>query len=1199
MSRWSVFQFETSQQLRNWWTWGFLLILVGIMGMLIVESSLYNATEEGYLFNSAFVIVTTMTIGSAMGLLLMAALSSEAATRDFHTRMFPLVCTTHLDRGAYLGGRFLAAFSLGSLLFLIVPLLLMLSNFLPVSDDLLGPFNPVPYIESLLIIALPNIFIATALFFSVSVLSRSRVAGFMMAALMFISTMFIWVYLAGVKGQWELAKWLDPLGFTHMSEMSRSTTPAEKNTLTIVSNTPLLLNRLLWVSLAGMLLTATRFRFRFIDPAAAEGNRLFRWIVQRRESRAYREPVGSRTAPAALPRVDRSFGMWTRLRQIGSVAGNAWRYLALGWGGVILAGLAILLAVLGPEASEHIGMPMVPTTWELIDFIGNRGEILWMIIPLITLYFTGELVWRERDRQMNELSDTLPLPEWGKLAGKFLGLALILATYQLLLMVACILIQIQLGYYNFEPYLYLKILLGMYLAEHLLFGALALILHVLVNQKYGGYIVGLLAFGWIEYASAVSFHNLLVYGGAPGWSYSDMRGFGPDLVPWLWFMGYWALWALVLGLIASLFRVSGTELSLARRFRMARQRLSKRTMVAWGGVTLLLLSVGGYIFYNTNILHTRYSSSEWATIRAEYERRFAPYADDPQPVRAGINLQIELYPDEGRADITGNYRLVNQSEHSIDSIHVAPDRSVETGPLEFNRPARMVLDDGELNHRIYALGEPLQPGDTLQMSFDLRLSRNGFRNGGVDPSVAEKATFFNGNAWLPAIGYQRGRELTGIGARREHGLPARKPYPALEDPEAPWDPVRAERVIFEAVVGTAEGQTALAPGILKSSWSENGRRYFHYVTPTPIRNDFAIFSADYGVRTGRWNGVEVEVFHHPGHQWNVDRIVQGAEASLDYFSREYGAYAHDVIRFVEHPADGLTLHAFPFNISYTEDFSLLNPDTSEVDFPLAIAAHEVAHHWWGGNITPALVEGAPVLSEGLAWYSAFGVVEQVHGREHLSRLMHVLRLAYLSPRSMAGPPLMRAFNDFTAYRRGPFAMFAMREYLGEDRVNQALRGLLQEFRPGTLPLPTTLDLHRNLQEVTPDSLQYLLRDLLEVNTYWHFETGGATAEPAGDGNWVVRLQVEAQKVAVDTTGAEQPLPMDDWVEIGVYDSTGDSASEPLYLKMHRIRPGEQTIEVTVPAEPGRAGIDPRHLLIDAEPDNNVTSVMQTAGENSN
>jgi hypothetical protein len=43
--------------------------------------------------------------------------------------------------------------------------------------------------------------------------------------------------------------------------------------------------------------------------------------------------------------------------------------------------------------------------------------------------------------------------------------------------------------------------------------------------------------------------------------------------------------------------------------------------------------------------------------------------------------------------------------------------------------------------------------------------------------------------------------------------------------------------------------------------------------------------------------------------------------------------------------------------------------------------------------------------------------------------------------------------------------------------------------------------------------------------------------------------------------------------------------------MHRIRTGQQTITVTVPGRPARAGIDPRHLLIDVEPGDNLMDVQ--------
>ncbi len=66
---------------------------------------------------------------------------------------------------------------------------------------------------------------------------------------------------------------------------------------------------------------------------------------------------------------------------------------------------------------------------------------------------------------------------------------------------------------------------------------------------------------------------------------------------------------------------------------------------------------------------------------------------------------------------------------------------------------------------------------------------------------------------------------------------------------------------------------------------------------------------------------------------------------------------------------------------------LIGPFRRALDFPFAVVAHEVAHQWWGHQVTPALVEGAPVLTESLAWYSAMMVMEKTYGHEHLRRLL--------------------------------------------------------------------------------------------------------------------------------------------------------------------------------------------------------------------
>jgi hypothetical protein len=203
-----------------------------------------------------------------------------------------------------------------------------------------------------------------------------------------------------------------------------------------------------------------------------------------------------------------------------------------------------------------------------------------------------------------------------------------------------------------------------------------------------------------------------------------------------------------------------------------------------------------------------------------------------------------------------------------------------------------------------------------------------------------------------------------------------------------------------------------------------------------------------------------------------------------------------------------------------------------------------------------------------------------------------MRESYRDPRSRADVPLLRASDFFLGYRKGPFAMYALREYVGQDSVDLAWRRLRARHASREPPLATSLDLYRELQAVTPDSLQGLLSDLIERNTFWELQATGASVQQSASSEWQVTLDVAARKVVVDTAGAETVMPMDDLIEIGVYAPAEDheSPGRPLYLAMHRIRTGSQTITITVRERPRRAGIDPRHLLIDMRPSDNLVDV---------
>jgi hypothetical protein len=226
------------------------------------------------------------------------------------------------------------------------------------------------------------------------------------------------------------------------------------------------------------------------------------------------------------------------------------------------------------------------------------------------------------------------------------------------------------------------------------------------------------------------------------------------------------------------------------------------------------------------------------------------------------------------------------------------------------------------------------------------------------------------------------------------------------------------------------------------------------------------------------------------------------------------------------------------------------------------------------------------------------VVKASRGDEEFRRVVAFMRRPYPYRPIRRGEPLLRALDPYLARRRGPFAMYALSEYVGSDRVNHAIRRLIESRDSVGAPPATTLDLYRELQAVTPDSLRYLLHDLFEVNANWELETERATARQTGDSAWQVTLDVRARKAAYDSAGVETDMPMDEWIPVGVFGTAeqGDKLGNPLHVQLHRIRAGPQTITVTVTSKPALAGIDPYHLLDWAEDgdggaDDNIDSVQ--------
>jgi len=1179
--------YEVATRLRSPSTWAYALIL-----FLVAMWMFMGTFDDGGAFaNAPERIAGGSVLAGMFGMLVTAALFGGAATRDVAHGTAPLLYTAPISRTQYLGGRFLGALTVNALLLVAIPLGTLAGTALSGHWDpaSVGPYRPAAWLQAYFLFLLPNLLLVGAVLFAIGALTRQMVPVYLGAIGVFIGYVVALNYAERIDSA-LVAGLIDPFGLVTLQATTEYWTESERNTRLIGLPATLAWNRALWLAVAAGVLAVLHGAFRFAHPDGGRG--------RRRRRRVVAAPEGERLRAVEVPRAAGTFGPWTAARQTLAVAGNALREVAASrWFALVLLACVGLPMLWGWNVGSTVfDTSTWPVTLLIVETVlSRRSVVLFMVLVLL---YAGELVWKARENGAAEILDAAPVPTAVQLLGRFLALAALILAFQAAALLGGLLIQALQGYHHFELGLYLRVVFGLKLVDYLLLGALAMAIHVLVDHKNLGHMVTLLAVGFTLLLGPLLGirHHLLLYGTAPGWSYSDMNGFGPFAEPLVWFRLYWLAWAALLLVVAMLLWVRGREPGLRHRLRSARRRLQGPLLRAAGVAAALILVLGGFVFYNTNVLNDYAPPAEAGAVQAMYEKRYARYLDLAHPIITHAELRVDLRPHEGAVAIDGTYRLVNRSGAPIDSLHVYLDPRMRGRSISPDRAAAEVLVDPEVGYRILRLERPLRPGESMRLRFDVALRRRGFRNDDIGTDLVGNGTYVN-RTLMPFIGYQPLFELTGEDERDRFGLPPRPGLPPAEEAAAiehRWAFRDADLVQVDAVIGTAPDQIAVTSGELLRSWTGNGRRWFHYRSKEPIAFGASIASARYDVVEDRWNDVALRILHHPAHDGNLDRIRRSMHASLDHLTQRFGAYPYDHLRIVEVPRYGGFGAAHPGMITFTEDFFFSRVREGEVDQPFYGVAHEIAHTWWGGLLRGAPVRGAALLSESLANYSAMAITEATYGAEAGRRVYEFQMRRYLRGRAtQAGEvPLLEVEGQpYLAYRKGALALWTLREHIGADAVDAALRRFLDRFRDGEPPFPTSLDLYAELRAATPDSLRPMLADWFERITLWDLRTDRATAERTGSGTWLVTLDVVARKLTADEGGVETETPMDDLVRIGVY-AAGQNGErgEPLHLARHRIRSGAQTIRVEVSRRPARAGIDPHGVLIERDRADNLVEV---------
>ncbi|MBE7176305.1 MAG: hypothetical protein INR69_07890 [Mucilaginibacter polytrichastri] len=1215
---WQIFLFELRYRSKRPATYIYFAVFF-LIGVLVTATGSSPASEKVY-HNSPHTIADFQVYFSMVMMLVCSAIMGVPLYRDIEYGTKNYYLSYPITKAGYFWGRYLGSFFFVFFIGFSLSSGMFTGTFLGVPfgwvpAERIGPNHFINYMQPYFAMALPNLFLASSVFFGLVAFFRNVKVIYTGSILLFIGYLLAAFLTRDIENK-NLVRILDPFAANTFALETRFLTPAEQNTLLVPVKGMFLLNRLLWSGVGLLILLVTYFSFSF--------ERFFGGPANGRKVDAVVPALPRSTYTRAIPKAAVSFASGyyrrimlnlARIEFLNIIRDNYFR--------AILLGGLIFLVIDFWIGNTTYSVSALPLTVNLMEY-KNYDYVLFIFI--IIIFYTGEAVHREKTSGFALINDALPTPDWVLYGSKLLGLtflALLLTTIPLFVGV---IIQIVKGYFDFRFDVYFTELFLISFPQYIQIVMLSFAVHILVNSKFAGHAVGLLI--WIlmfllrQYGEMD--YNLLYYSYYPNYQWSDIDGINSMASGVFWFNLYWIFFGAFLLVLGAIFYNRGVLTGKAERWKMAKKRfrggLPLLTIVCLAG----FIATGIYCYYNVSVLNNYLSTEEERYRQSVYEKKLKKYEKVQQPKIMAVSLEMDVYPDIRVVRVHAKLYIRNKSENSISDLHLnGLGNSVDSLRLLYNGSEQrnirypLIYKRGRFNflrsakdtamYRVYHLAKPLLPGDTALLDVYTVAQNRGFTNRMSGTDILKQGTFFAGG--LPSFGYNPDVELESDEKRKKYKLPKKNdalpPYTDalgrrnfLFNDDADW-------VTMDITVSTTKDQFPIAPGQLQKSWVKNDRVYAHYLQHSPKVNlFFDVLSANYARRNGTQKlpggkTVALELYYHKTHNRNLNRFMDAYKEGLDYYSKEYGNYQFNQLRLLEFPKYRTFAQSFPNTVSYSEAFGY-TADFKPGDFDYAyfVTAHELAHQWWGHQVSPNRTRGSNLISEALAEYTALILTEKRYGRDNMKRFLKDELDRYLRGRANETKKenlFIDCNRPYEWYYKGSLILYGLRDLIGEQELNTALH----EFRDQWAfkeepPFPGSHDLYDAISRHVPDSIRYYLDDTWKrITLYENKILDVKTASGKRKGEQLVTLRISTRKMYADSSGNEKPASaMHDYIDIGVFaaetkDKDGRTVTHPLYIKKHRLKTGEHTLTLSVKGTPVKAGIDPYIKLIDRIPDDNV------------
>ena len=1082
-----LFKFELAYRIRRPETYVFFgfLFLFSIVGVDFI----FQGVEIGLMKkNAPLVIAKTMGAITGLCMIMVSMIMGVPVLRDFQYDTEALLFVNPITKRDYLLGRFLGSFAVLLLIFSGLLLGMMLGSQMPwhKEEEMLA-FNVMSYLQSFGVVVLPTLFFGASAFFVTGMLSKKLLVVYTQGLVLFV----IFLLTKAITNEY-LQGLFDPFSLTTLTQFSKGFTPLELNEMSITLSGILLHSKLFWLAFGCLIFSYGYRQFSFSALASKPKGKV-------RTKISVAEQVLN--VPIPVVRLEDSFkAQCIQLHELTKFYTLSLLKETSFWA-IAICGIIIIL-INSVSLGTVYGVDSYPKTYFIIAELQEMSMYFFIII---LLFYSGELIWKERTNQQYVLNDATLIHDLTNLASKLIALVNIYIVLMLTLILTGIAFQISSGYYDFQLGVYFSGFFVEILPYLVLYTFVSFFFQVVSKNKFIGIFLTLTFFIINIATEFLGFnHSLYKFGGKPLGVYSEMNGYGHFLAPYLWIKAYWLVFGLLLLLLSSLLIHRGTATNLWKRIKGIQHRITKPLWYTAVSLAVLFLLLGSFIFYNTNILNTYWTTSQEQEFRVRYEQQLKPLEYFPQPKITAVELELELFPESRSYELEGAYTLTNTTDSIMHEVHIQQRIAshLQLTDVVFEGGASADKKYAEFDYTIYKLTQPLEAGSSIRMDFRQSYHPQGFEDDNSDVQFVYNGTFFNNNLF-PTLGYNNKYELQDEDERSLYDLPIRASKAKIDNPN---ELVNArsggdsDGITLDITIGTSKDQTAVTSGELIQQWEANDRNYFHYKTAGPIINFYSIVSAEYQVRRDRWefaNGLDEEVdlaiYYHEGHAYNIDRMMDGIKASLSYYSEHFSPYQYQQLNIMEFPRYASFAQSFPGAIPFSESlgFILDIDDETDVDMAFYVTAHEVAHQWFGMQVEGANVQGRNFILETLSQYGALMVLKSAYPQEKVDQFLELQQEIYDKERRKATsePSLALVENDdYVHYHKGVISMYNLQQIIGEEQVNRALRRFISDWRSyqgeikaKTRRYATSKDLLDYFRAETPDDLKHVIHDLFETN----------------------------------------------------------------------------------------------------------------------